>query len=257
VNTFLESLGVTPATLLTQDVVVQSDFMDKLKTMTSVYTRFSEAKVSYLSLKQRDRHGSGITSSLDDLRNYFTTLTKQLNDIANIQISLASVLQPGGMKSSVEKRDKIWIALHSITSNIKTVQEATRKLEVRVYQMKSAREWDSVKQDVQLDCIQSMDLTWVDAMDNLIQGEDCCGPLTVEEILKCAVTIEETNAVTLSELLSCSETSVVANTAYLERQVINQLLNCLPIMSVRQGKTIVMVNLHEPGWKHHLRNHQS
>jgi hypothetical protein len=244
VNTFLESLDVTPATLLTQDVVVQGDFIDKLKELTSVHTRFAHARDAYLSLKQRDRHVSGISSCLDDVKNYFTAFAQQLRDIANIQLSLASVLQPNGMKSAVEKRDKIWIALTSIISNIKIVQDATRKLEVRVYQMKSAREWDS-KRDVQLDCVQSMDLTWVDAMDNLIQGEDCSGPLTVEEVLKCAVNIEETNVVPLSELLMCSGTSVVANTAYLQRQVVNQLLNCLPIMSVRQGKTIVMVNLHE------------
>lgn len=231
---------------MTQDVVVQYDFLDKLKSVTSVHARYKAAKDSYLSLKQRERHGSGITSSIDEVDMDCKTLARKLNDIADIQINLASILQPNGIRSAVDKREKMVIALTSMLSLIKPLQTVTRKLEVRVFQMKDTKEWGSGKKDgVQIDCINSMDLAWVEAMDTLIQGDDCTGPLSAEEVLRCAVAIEETNAMSLGELLLCAETTVTTSSAFLENQITVQFLSYLPVMSVKQGKTTVLVNLHE------------
>ncbi len=240
IQSFLCDIGVDQKRVLTQDVTSFTHFMHSLYNLSSTYMLYNETYSDYCTLHPTRKQNTKLLQNKTAIEGLLAKASSTLNKLADqqVQLSMGKIMQ-----SVLEKAQTIQ-EMMTLVDNIRSkVDDQLRRLRVQISQKSEKCEplsWSKFHIKGQND----RSLTWEVAMENLVLSEIETFPgLTCLELLKCAAIIQDTDSVSVTDLLESIGHKVPSYA--LKLCASKSLMEWLPVLILRKGVTFVAVNIHE------------
>lgn len=240
----LQQLGCSVKKVLTIDVVLNKPFMQSFLKFATVHMLFIEASHDYETLVKgrRQWNTSKLGCSIEMVRNICKDIKSSVDDLTCIQVP--NNLQQS--QSNILKLKLITEATVKMLNSCTALEDCLKRLRCRISQMR----WqDNPLRDTEgfrVSCLNSLNLTWEQAFNNLSLAVDSSFDLVVTkpDIEKLAKAISETNLISMEVAAVGLLNKNVVSLAYLH-SLTATLLEWFPVYKIVKGSTIVIVNIHE------------
>ena len=167
VRTFLEKYNINSESLLTKDVLAQKEFVQKIYELSCIHTLYSAEKNHRQEHTKFFKSGTQIQNEIDAVDKKVQIVKENFKNITQHVIDPAQLLDIASLRIAQEKRELILQGIILISNLIEKMQDVERKLRIRNCQLRQQKTSDS-DDSIKITCSTTMELSWVDALDNIL-----------------------------------------------------------------------------------------
>lgn len=246
----LTSIGLTPETVLSQDVLSHPEFMRALASVSASYMTYSSAHIQWKDGQTFSKSTSTVSVAVTSANDEIETLKIGLKNLAETKVLTTNLSVQ--LRSCQEKLQKMMSLLPSLFSCKEAMEAAIPNLQGAVRAQKQ-RKFNKLTGNAQYTLISSnsLGLSWEDATEKISLIEESGDnrvftPLSSEQ-LKHFLNIRDQcyqldycgiPAKALVEYYGLTETTKL-------KEAILQLVDVFPLLCVHSGTQYVLIDFHE------------
>ena len=243
----LSDLGISDKLLLTDDVLAEQNFVSVVRSFAYEYCSYMHMYNSYISGQERQRK-SKLSEMLFKIDATLKTVADNLKSICDIQLSDSVLSLKILSETATRKLNLLSEAAISIARAQALVSDPQLRFNLRrrLYQQSETKETFRTKHSadfLKFEALNSLELSWQDAMTVLQDNHKNKGPLSTDKLLKVADIIQSESYVSIEALMEALYLN--SEDAPPKNDIVCLLLQYFPVLLIQKCSVSYVTDMHE------------